>query len=68
MPGSNTVEAAVAGLAPVTFTATAKATPDFDGDGATGLSDSFLFVDAFGGTDPRFDLDGSGSAATAPGS
>ena len=38
----------VAGLAPVTFTATAKATPDFDGDGETGFSDFFLFADHFG--------------------
>ena len=60
-PGTNTVEVTVAGLAPVTFTATAKATPDFDGDGETGFSDFFLFADAFGGSDPRFDLDGSGS-------
>ena len=56
-----TVTATVAGLDPVTFTATAEATPDFDGDGETGFSDFFLFADAFGGSDPRFDLDGSGS-------
>ena len=55
------VEATVAGLQPVTFTATAEATPDFDGDGVTGFSDFFLFAEAFGGTDPRFDLDGSGT-------
>ncbi len=60
-PGANTVEVTVAGLDPVSFTATAKATPDFDGDGVTGLSDFFLFAEAFGGTDPRFDLDASGS-------
>ena len=60
-PGMNTVEVTVAGLEPVTFTATAEATPDFDGDGETGFSDFFLFADAFGGSDPRFDLDGSGS-------
>ena len=53
--------ATVAGLEPVTFTATAEATADFDGDGETGFSDFFLFADAFGGSDPRFDLDGSGS-------
>ena len=51
----------MAELDPVTFTATAKATPDFDGDGVTGFSDFFLFAEAFGGSDPRFDLDGSGS-------
>ena len=60
-PGANTVEAAVAGLEPVTFTAAAEATSDFDGDGKTDFSDFFLFADAFGGSDPRFDLDGSGS-------
>ena len=60
-PGANTVTVSVAGLDPVAFTATAKATPDFDGDGETGFSDFFLFADAFGGNDPRFDLDGSGS-------
>ena len=60
-PGASTVTVSVAGLDPVTFTATAEATPDFDGDGETGFSDFFLFADAFGGSDPRFDLDGSGT-------
>ena len=60
-PETVTVAAAVAGLEPVTFTATARATPDFDGDGVTGFSDFFLFAEAFGSTDPRFDLDGSGT-------
>ena len=60
-PGTHIVEATVAGLDPVTFTATAKANSDFDGDGEIGFSDFFLFADAFGGSDPRFDLDGSGS-------
>ena len=60
-PETVTVVAIVASLDPVTFTATAKATPDFDGDGKTGFSDFFLFADHFGGSDPRFDLDGSGS-------
>ena len=45
----------------MTFTATSKATSDFDGDGEIRLSDFFLFADAFGGSDPRFDLDGSGT-------
>ncbi len=54
------VEATVAEVDPVTFTATAKATPDFDGDGEVGFGDFFLFAEAFGSTDPRFDLDGSG--------
>ena len=40
--------ATVADLDPVTFTTTAKPTPDFDGDGETGFSDFFLFADAFG--------------------
>ena len=60
-PGPYTVEATVTGLDPVTFTALANATTDFDGDGETGFADFFLFADAFGGSDPRFDLDGSGS-------
>ena len=59
-PGTNTVEATVADLEPVTFNSVAKATPDFDGDGVTGFADFFLFADAFGSTDARFDLDGSG--------
>ncbi len=61
LAGTNTVTASVPDLDPVTFTATAVATPDFDGDGVVGFSDFFLFADAFGGSDPRFDLDGSGS-------
>ena len=61
VPGSNTVQAVVAGLDPVIFTATAEVTSDFDGDGATGLADFRLFAKAFGGTDPRFDLDANGS-------
>ena len=59
--GGITVTVYVAGLDPVTFTATAKATSDFDGDGETGFSDFFLFADSFGSNDPRFDLDGSGT-------
>ena len=60
-PETVTVAATVAGLDPITFTALAKTTADFDGDGETGFSDLFLFADAFGGNDPRFDLDGNGS-------
>ena len=60
-PGSNTVGVIVQGLDPMLFTATAKATPDFDGDGEIGFDDFFLFAEAFGGSDPRFDLDASGS-------
>ena len=60
-PETVTVVATVAGLDPVTFTATAEATPDFNGDGKTDFVDFFLFADAYGGTDSRFDLDGSGT-------
>ena len=60
-PGTCIVEATVAGLEPVTFTATAMATPDFDGDGEVGLGDFFVFAEAFGGSDSRFDLDSGGS-------
>ena len=60
-PGTNTVAAAVAGLEPVTFTAGATATPDFDLDGEIGFNDFFLFAQAFGGSDPRFDLNASGT-------
>ena len=59
--GTYTVVATVADLQPVTFTITAKATPDFDGDGEVGFEDFYLFAGAFGGSDPRFDLDGSGT-------
>ena len=34
---------------------------DFNGDGRVDLSDFFLFADAFGGTDPEFDLTGDGN-------
>ena len=60
-PGPNTVEVMVEGLDSMLFTATAKATPDFDGDGEVGFGDFFLFAEAFGGSDPRFDLDASGT-------
>ncbi len=60
-PGPNTVEVIVQGLESMLFTVTARATPDFDGDGEVGFSDFFLFAEAFGGSDPRFDLDASGS-------
>ncbi len=59
--GTYTVVATVADLEPVTFAATAKASPDFDDDGEVGFGDFFLFAEAFGGSDPRFDLDASGS-------
>ncbi len=58
--GTYTVVATVADLEPVTFTITAKASPDFDGDGEVGFEDFFLFAGSFGGSDPRFDLDASG--------
>ena len=60
-PGPNTVEVMVEGLETMLFTATARATPDFDGDGEIGFDDFFLFAEAFGGSDPRFDLDASGT-------
>ena len=59
--GTNTIQITVVGLEPVTYTATAEATPDFNGDGVTDFSDFFLFAQAFGGSDLRFDLDGSGT-------
>ena len=59
--GTYTVVATAADIEPVTFTATAKANPDFDEDGEVGFSDFFLLAHAFGGSDPRFDLDASGT-------
>ena len=56
-----TVEGSVAEVEPLAFTATARANPDFDGDGEVGFADFFLFAEAFGDSDPRFDLDASGS-------
>ena len=44
----------------VTTMVQASATTDFNGDGRTDFIDFFLFADAFGGTDSRFDLDGNG--------
>ena len=35
-------------------------TGDFDMNGRVDFDDFFLFADAFGGTDPRFDLNGNG--------
>ena len=37
-----------------------QVTADFNGDGRVDFADFFEFVDAFGGSDPRFDLDGNG--------
>ncbi len=42
-------------------TAAEQTTTDFNGDGRTDFADFFQFVDAYGGTDARFDLDGSGT-------
>ena len=39
----------------------AGAPTDFNGDGRTDFVDFFLFIDAFDGSDPRFDLDGNGT-------
>ena len=58
--GTYEVVATVDGLEPVTFTAAAGANPDFDGDGEVGFSDFFLFTEAFGSGNPRFDLDANG--------
>ncbi len=44
-----------------TEAAQAQAVTDFNGDGRTDFVDFFQFIDAFGGSDPRFDLDGSGT-------
>ncbi|MDE2887988.1 MAG: hypothetical protein OXR72_07210 [Gemmatimonadota bacterium] len=33
---------------------------DFNGDGRTDFVNFFLFADAYGSTNPKFDLDGSG--------
>ncbi len=61
-PGRYRVEVTIEGVESVAaFTVTAEVTPDFDGDGEVGFSDFFLFAEAFGGSDPLFDLDDSGS-------
>ena len=59
-PGPVVVEASVSGVEPVAFNAYLEASPDFDGDGEVGFADFFEFADAFGSSDPRFDLDASG--------
>ena len=41
------------------------AAADFDGDGEVGFADFFLFADAFGGSDDRFDLNGNGAVDLA---
>lgn len=55
-PSDNTQHLTDAVIQPDPNTAAA----DFDADGIVGFGDFFLFVDAFGGTDPLFDLDGGG--------
>ena len=66
-PGAHTVVATVQDLEPVTFTATARAASDFDGDGTVGFGDFVLFAARFGlsqgdeGYDARYDLDGNGA-------
>ena len=59
-PGPIIVEASVLEVEPIAFNAYLEATPDFNGDGEVGFADFFQFADAFGGSDPRFDLDASG--------
>lgn len=61
VPGAIKVEAAVQGLDRMYFTATVKATPDFDGDGEVAFADFVLFAAAFGGSDVQFDLNENGS-------
>jgi len=46
--------------APDTTQVPASPDPDFDGNGQVDFADFFLFVDAFGRADTRFDLDQSG--------
>ena len=66
-PGTNSVVATIADLKPVTFTATARAVSDFDGDGTVGFTDFIQFAAQFGlsqgddGYDARYDLDGNGA-------
>ena len=48
-----------------TSTPVGAAAADFDGDGEVGFDDFFLFADAFGGSDERFDLDGNGAVDLA---
>ncbi len=66
-PGTNTVVATVKDLEPVTFTATARAASDFDGDGTVGFADFVQFAAQFGlsqsdeGYDARYDLDDNGA-------
>jgi len=43
----------------------AMASPDFDGDGRVNFTDFFLFIDAYGTTDSRFDINGSGGTVDA---
>ena len=57
--GDGPWSAAVSGTA--TAATQVQAATDFNEDGRTDFADFFLFIDAFGGTDPRFDLDGSGT-------
>ncbi len=44
-----------------TGSAPVQTATDFNGDGRTDFVDFFLFADAYGGTDARFDLDGNGT-------
>ncbi len=65
--GMVVVVATATDLDSVTFTAVAKATPDFDSDGVVSFADFLLFAGAFGSSeddaefDPRYDLDGDGN-------
>ena len=60
--GEGPWSAAVSGTPTQATQATqATAATDFNEDGKTDFVDFFLLVDAYGGTDARFDLDGSGT-------
>ena len=65
MPSNGDTPDAGAPRAPDTATpeptTPAPAPTDFNGDGRTDFVDFFQFIDAYGGSDPRFDLDGSGT-------
>ena len=70
-PGTNTVVARAADLAPAVFTACAHGNPDLDGDGEIDFGDFVVFAEKFGqrqgdeGYDVRCDLDRDGTIGFA---
>ena len=56
--GRQTIQTDVRGML---TSAGGRPSPDFDGDGEVGFGDFFLFANAFGSSDARFDLDGDGN-------